>query len=941
MFSSPALVTAAAAGGGGSAVCVFAVLLAVLCELPSTLAADTSIPFVQPQSCSDSQFYQTSQLRCSPCGANQERGPDGLRCVCGDGYTTNDTVSPVAQCTPCSREGKVVSLDGRNCLTCIGGDCRLCGDNQVREEHLTSRTARCMNCGNNTVPNALGNACVPCQETFLLTTGSCTCPAGNLRGGLCFGNTQLPPTELPVPDSFWYGRHLHASYLACSNPSYKNQTACQLLTNLVVLHVNSLERSKAFVLYSAVAPSTKHLPKLFYVDSNLAATLGQTAPSGLSFQKDSQIALKIVKYDARGNFLGWEDVTGGTLQLCPGAQHVQDAAYRFGSFYLQSCTIRVSELLSRFPEPVLYELFLQYSDSQGRMKVWPIPVRSLNLDRDGFGTGALRRFFLVDGMTGRSRSLSDSPSSVTYAKELILRSYLPTSEPSSQPPFLLTIQYAQIQDLSAQTQVTFSVTYDMKQSTRKRDTDVAMGVLGSLAIFSAMLETSSWRRRTGLQFIDVTTIMKYFACLAGALSNAFFLVSYGTGIYWLVVYKGQQSTVEVTLPPVGGQIETDFIIYVSCAFGLKALELIHILIVQMTISIFLIDWEKPKGRQLPKSGGNQPNNSSVSIWRTYFIANEWNEIQTKRKINPFLQLFAVILLLEVIGLKNIARRDLHLDLDPGPDVSLAPWSPILRYGIGVSMWLAVGLVQVLFFVAIYERFVENKIQQFVDLCSVSNVSVFVLLYRCYGYYIHGRSVHGQTDVGLENMYLNLRKEEENLCGMRGLEPNADVQTFEILLSNKVRQQYDRILAPLQEVARINRGLGGDSESLQQNLKAYSTMNKFLSSFLDHAYKDMDYTVRDKLFLERILDFEFQQSEDRSFFYNDERNLFSNAIYYGHELVLLLFDALLFSVVDLGTQNYVLAAIITYIVQKLLELIREMVARRNLAVKTLVDKRFLI
>uniref|UniRef100_A0A4W3IL95 Meckelin n=1 Tax=Callorhinchus milii TaxID=7868 RepID=A0A4W3IL95_CALMI len=696
MFSSPALVTAAAAGGGGSAVCVFAVLLAVLCELPSTLAADTSIPFVQPQSCSDSQFYQTSQLRCSPCGANQERGPDGKLCVC----------------------------------VCL-----------------------------------------------LLLIG-------------------IQPTQ----------------------------------------HCTVFGHSLLSVLLSTIS-------RLFCL----------------------QIALKIVKYDARGNFLGWEDVTGGTLQLCPGAQHVQDAAYRFGSFYLQSCTIRVSELLSRFPEPVLYELFLQYSDSQGRMKVWPIPVRSLNLDRDGFG---------------KSLAVDELLQTRLWVGDLL----------------------------------------------------VAMGVLGSLAIFSAMLETSSWRRRTGLQFIDVTTIMKYFACLAGALSNAFFLVSYGTGIYWLVVYK-----VRVLLHCFS-EIETDFIIYVSCAFGLKALELIHILIVQMTISIFLIDWEKPKGRQLPKSGGNQPNNSSVSIWRTYFIANEWNEIQTKRKINPFLQLFAVILLLEVIGLKNIARRDLHLDLDPGPDVSLAPWSPILRYGIGVSMWLAVGLVQVLFFVAIYERFVENKIQQFVDLCSVSNVSVFVLLYRCYGYYIHGRSVHGQTDVGLENMYLNLRKEEENLCGMRGLEPNADVQTFEILLSNKVRQQYDRILAPL-----INRGLGGDSESLQQNLKAYSTMNKFLSSFLDHAYKDMDYTVRDKLFLERILDFEFQQSEDRSFFYNDERNLFSNAIYYGHELVLLLFDALLFSVVDLGTQNYVLAAIITYIVQKVGEILRvnRLVAQRNLAVKTLVDKRFLI
>ncbi|GCB74576.1 hypothetical protein scyTo_0003667 [Scyliorhinus torazame] len=379
----------------------------------------------------------------------------------------------------------------------------------------------------------------------------------------------------------------------------------------------------------------------------------------------------------------------------------------------------------------------------------------------------------------------------------------------------------------------------------------------------------------------------------------------------------------------------------SLSLHLQALELIHILIVQVTVSIFLIDWEKPKGRPLPKPAANKSTPSSVSIWRTYFIANEWNEIQTKRKINPILQIFIIILLLEIIGLKNIARRDLNLNLHPGSDVSLAPWSPILRYGIAVSMWLAVGLAQVIFCIGFCERFVEDKIQQFVDLCSVSNVSVLVLLHRCYGYYIHGRSVHGQADIGMESMYLNLKKEEGNLCAMRGLEPNMDVQTFEVLISNKVRQQYDRILSSINEAARVNRSSREDSATLQQNLKAYFTMNKFLSSFLEHAYKDMDYVVKEKLFLERILDFEFQRSDDRSFFYNDDRTLFSNVLYYGHELVLLLFDTLLFAVVDLGAQDFVLAAIITYLVQKILQLIRTAISRRNLATKTLVDERFLI
>ncbi|XP_032891723.1 meckelin-like isoform X1 [Amblyraja radiata] len=914
-------------------------LILALAALCAGQSADLSLPFAQPQSCPSSHYYDVSALKCSACPPHLRRSADGLRCICKVGYTMVDTGSPIAECSLCNQDNQVVSVDGRLCLKCP--NCKQCGGSLVQVENLPLRTASCEACTNQTVPNALGNMCIPCHETFIWTTNSCTCPSNNLRGGLCFENTRIPASSGSMPDSIWYEMHLQASYLACANTQYSNQTACQLLTNLVLLDVNGLVSGEALILYRNVPAMTNYLPKLFYVDTNIAASLGQTAPKGLSFQKDSQIVLKIVKYDARGNFLGWEDVRGGTLQLCPDTQTLLDAAYKFGSFYAQSCTIRVSDLLQRFPEPVLYELFLHYKDNQGQSKVWPVPVRSLNLDRNGLGAGAVRRFFLVDGLTGRKGSLSNPPSYVSYAKDLVLRTYLPTSSPTSEPPFLLTVRYAQAQDLQEQAQVTFGVQYEMNQAAHKRDTDIALGVLGSLAVFTAMLETSSWRRRSGLEFIDVVTIVKYLAYFAGALSNTFFLVTYGTGVYWLIAYKGQQSTVEITLPPAGSEIETGFIIYVSCAFALKALQLIHIMIVQMTVSIFLIDWEKPKGRQLAKPAENKPSPSSVSIWRTYFIANEWNEIQTKRKINPILQLILILLLLEVIGIKNIARRDLNLNLYPGSDVNLAPWSPILRYGISISMWLAVGLAQTFFFVGICERFVEDKIKQFVDLCSLSNVSVFILLHRCYGFYIHGRSVHGHADIGMETMYLNLKKEEDNLCAMRGLEPNMEVQTFEVLLSNKVRQQYDRILSPLTEVARRNHGGHVDSPTMQQNLKAYFTMNKFLSSFLEHAYKDMDYVVREKLFLERILDFEFQRSDDRSFFYNDERMLFSNVLYYGHELVLLLFDALLFSVVDLGTQDFVLAAIITYLLQKILETVREAISRRNLATKTLVDERFLI
>nr|XP_033796595.1 meckelin-like isoform X2 [Geotrypetes seraphini] len=873
---------------------------------PSSQAGRSSIAFSLPDNCAGNEFFNTVSLACSPCGPHQVKSPDGLKCVCASTFSMRDVGNPVVECNSCNAV-QVVSFDQRFCLQCLSESCH-CGSSQVREENFSVLTALCANCSGLSLPNAIGNECVPCQATF----PQCKCPEANQTGGLCFPSAVTPQ-------------------------DYNNLTACQLLTNMVVMNAFSLD-SAAYTVYKSLPPNAKYRPEVLY--SSNGADLGSAAPIGLSFQKNSQMQFKLARYDVRGNFLGWEDAKGGTLQMCPDTPERLDAAYAFGTSYSQSCTFQLPNLLSRVPEPVFYELFLQYSDQGGKILLWPVPVENTNLrttTQSSLDTTALRRFFLVDGLSGRTESLSSEPKLVTVATSLTLSIYLPTSNPGSRPPFLLRVKYAK-KDAKGGTQLSFAVSYTQSQETYKRDTDIALAVLGSLSVLYAIMETSSWVRRSRLQSIGVTLIVKFLAFLSGALANIFFFVTLGTGIYWLIAFKGQHSTVQVALPPAGGQIENDFIIYLSCAFALKTLEVLHILVVQLSISIFLIDWEKPKGRSTFNAAKGSP---SVSIWRTFLVANEWNEIQTLRKLNPRFQLFAVLLLLEVVGLKNIAARDLNLDLQPAANAYLAPWSPILRFGISASMWLAVGAVQVIFTVAVYERFVEGKIQQFVDLCSVSNVSVFILMHRCYGFYIHGRSVHGQADVNMETMIHHLRKEKENLCPLRGLEPSSEIQTFEILLSDRVRQQYDRIRGPLQELPKRQNSRLEDDPLLEQRIKTYHTFNLFLAAFIEHVYKDMDYIVKDKLCLERILDMEFQQPVDKSIFYNDDGALFGRTLFYNNELVLLLFDTLLFSVVDLGTQNFVLAAIITYLIQKSLEILRQVIGRKNLSAETMVEEQFLI
>ncbi|XP_061078477.1 meckelin-like [Conger conger] len=662
-------------------------------------------------------------------------------------------------------------------------------------------------------------------------------------------------------------------------------------------------------------------------------------PPGLKLLSGTQMNLKVVKFNARGRFLGWEDVLGGSLQLCPDTQQRLDAAYDSGTTYQQSCSIPVAELLSRYPEPVFYQLFLKHQDGEGLDMVWPIPVQHLSQVTGPDRSMALRRFFLVDGLTGRDSSMTQQPQTVRYLSRLLLRVNIPTMGPGGTPPFQLLVEYNTVTDpANAVAQVSFGVTYSLSEEATQRDTAISLGVLAILSLLFAMLETSSWSRRAGQQYITLTTIVKFLAFLIGNLANAFFLVSFGTGVYWLIAFKGQRSSVNMVLPSAGGTVETHFIVFLSLAFAFKAVQVMHLLITQVSISIFLIDWEKPRNAAGASGSG-------VSAWRTFFVANEWNEIQTARKLNPLLQLLTVLLILQVVGVENIASRDLKLASQPDGARYIPPTSPILRYGLTVSVWLSVGLVQVIFYLVVYERLVEDKFRQFVDLCSMSNVSVFVLAHRCYGYYIHGRSVHGHADVSMEAMRANLRREEANLCALRGLEPSADVQTFEIALTAGVRQQLDRVSLSLAEASGArgrHSGADGPQGPQEQTSKAYHAMNYFLSSFLEHAHKDMDYFVKDKLFLERITKYEFQQPVERTIFYRDPDGIsFTNVLYFSNELTLLLFDTLLFCVIDLGSQDLVLAAVLTYAVQQVLHSLRCSLSRRNVSEKTLVDRCFLI
>ncbi|XP_012263397.3 meckelin [Athalia rosae] len=333
----------------------------------------------------------------------------------------------------------------------------------------------------------------------------------------------------------------------------------------------------------------------------------------------------------------------------------------------------------------------------------------------------------------------------------------------------------------------------------------------------------------------------------------------------------------------------------------------------------------------------------VSIWRTYFIANEWFRIQTMRKVNVVVQGIATLFILEVLDIKFWARPDPDFTINAADPMLQERESFTLKFGVGTLVYISVHCAQWLIMVTFYERYIKNHIQEFVDLCSMANISVFILSQNRYGFYIHGRSVHGFADTDLATLINNLKQEEENLCAHRGLLPGTTEQSFVISVSKTFRDFYDKIMSDkiINDESRFFRRKMVGTSRKERNVQTYQKMTQFLTQFVDHCFKDLNYLVREKRFLEKLLDIEFTDTVDGSVFHIDNNHSFDRVMFYGNEWTLVTFEITLFNFVGALFQDYTLAIIITVLVSQLLVVCRKYNGKKNLANKTLIDERFLL
>ncbi|XP_050441568.1 meckelin [Adelges cooleyi] len=933
------------------------------------------LTYETPENCTDREYFSPNVMSCKSCGDGKISPVDRKTCVC-------DNSSKTVKNTLCERcpTNTTLSKDHSRCLKITNN---ACGSKDIELETDVNGTSlgtrSCVRCTAGTTPSQDRTKCIPCL------LANCSCPSVSheplLDGTVCVLKSNLSqwPDERDTHlvdydlvdetvESKYLKTNLRALLHRCLN--VRHSVSCEALGNLCAIQMYRDERKvsacKVFKDYRRI-PTTLDvdrlpLPWIYYGEGDAFVVLNKKKiGSRYSIKPDrrnSHLKLVASRYYLNGSLHSVSELAPSEFQLCPGLWQGIDSAFRFGARYFRTCDIPAKQLISlATPEPIFYDLYLEYEEGNKKMLYSvPLLVKNIKVGTTYPNTGKdisqwllTRRMFLVDKFSGVPAVKAQGfPAVVQYLKfaKLVIQAQREVeNEGNILPPFMV-LEYGQATNenisLDVPLPVTFTVEFYMENDALHY-VDMSLAILSGCVFIWSCIHTWSESKRCGRMAIDLWTVGQFMITCCSHFANMIFAVCALLALYTLLFYKAQ-SVVYTLLP--SQDLESIVDRYIVLAFLLKTVELLRLIWKQTSVDIFLVDWEKPRivPNQKPNGATATTQKQTVSIWRSYFVANEWAEIQTKRKISLPVQLLLTVLLFKIYGFENwaTAEPDVHLVRTP-----YRPISQLLALAMLVAIFSTVYTVQWLVTVGIYERYIKNCIQQFVDVCSLANVSVFILSSEYFGYYIHGRSAHGFSDTDMESLIGQLQKEEDNMVRHRGLVPGTEKQTFEMTIPSSLRTYYRRVMAPLNGIQ--SKQISGSSFRIKRVDKtdmvrigqAYNNMNKFLAAFLDHALKDLDYEIREKTFVEKLLGIEYSDPSDKGVFFIDDGHSFDKVIFYGNECTLVIFDVMMLSFFFVVTGDIILAGILTAFVVKIISVIRTQLGKTNLAKKTLIDERFLI
>lgn len=897
---------------------------------------------VKPDECVTVGYFNTATLTCETCPVNSESSAGfPNECKCKKGYKKSYTIDNSILLLSCTLCGEAVSLDGTECVACVGdasldvtsGKC-VCPSGQAMAEKDTDGTflvggSSCGVCANTATAGI--SSCDSCPlELPLPTDGECACDAANLGDDVCFvaPETSTPDTQITRSDtsitSALFTDHLFPVYQQCLDG--KNSTACNSLANLCVLQLKSTAGS-ACTLFDSITRASlstisswkESLPWLILSQQDYTQLSGSTEIETF-FDYSTPLNLVAATYDVYGNFEGFQEINKGSLQLCKLADNHLVSMWHFGAPTVQTCTVSLDNL----GKTTFMDIYLEVDG-----KLHPLPVETTCDSTCTVPNGYkyIRRVFTHDTV-----STTEYVRIMTSAK---ITTTVKTGGTIFPPKLIVIYSDVRVADLTAA--VEFEISYEAESDGQSNTWQIVVGVLIGLFFFISLVPFVSWNRRNGTMMLDGTMIIKFILALLDGVASALFVTSFAFGVYWFLA----NNSVEVV---VLEDHTAMFITVTVLAFVFKLINLVHMIIDQSYADVFFIDWE----RERPIAEGDQAikhtSASKISIWRTILAANEWSEIQTTRKTSITLQLFVVIFILEVLNLDDYGcstpNQSPAFQLNCGNDNQRSD-SVFLRSGLAMIVYGGTALVQFLINRLILSMF-YNPVLNFIDLLSVMNISLLTLTHKQFGYYVHGKSAHGRADTDMLDLQQCLRRETNGQTGSRGLEPGQDITTFEMSVTSEFRQYYENFYRSL--MMNVGGNMQNEDDQNKNQVESYRKLNQFLQKFFMHGLPQLKLQFLSKGMWEKFMDIEFtsQTGLFTNNLYRDSRGeSIANALFYGNESHLLVFEILSFIVFDIAFNSYIVSAVITYFLSRLFRFIRNTLALRNLSTRTMIDKRFLV
>ena len=940
-------------------------------------------------SCPVNQTLNTLNFTCVSCTGNKEIGANGI-CQCKEGFIIEGD-----DCKECG-ENEYPNSDKTRCLQCMEGVNCTCNSNETLTEITPVGNYTKVYCA----------ALCPSYATF--EDGICKCNSTSvLVGGRCTNKTEIVTDQnyqnieyrfqvqnqeergSSVPMSSDIMNVLYPSAITgCNN---KVKKSCQILANLCVL-----------AMYSATLPQCSYflnssrendvLPWIYYDESINAETYiyNETkVPFNVSLDKDddlNQFDLNFYadSWDIEGNYYGREKLKD-ELILCSDNYNDTQNYLSFGSTIIKECFINITRFLSRKEYKMrFYELYLYKEGSE----YIDVPIYIPNIRYDTVGTyqarenfadimsqwKLVRRFYIVDNLSGISNYTNTTvhTGTISYPREIRLVVQIQNKNKVSEIflPYLNITYFALPLSTSASplVKVKFYSEYTMNLDNFMKGAKIIFGIITALAFIVVIGRMYVWTKLNPsvlspdnyyLWFL-ITFIFKVFKYWGLFL----FLYTWGVSIYWYIFFKLQYRPYILLPPPVQEHYRPYYRMF-NCWWGLGAmmynLYMLYRIWQQCNFDIFFVDWEHDKDI-LVNNMNDIRSEKYRGAWRGLHIANQFNELQKKRTMS--IQFCFVWLIM----LWYYQETHWSTYAESVPTVSYVEGSPenyILRHCIATFVLFIAGISQYIV-VRLVQLWIPLKKTEFLDLCSVSNISVFILDQSLHGYYIHGQSPLGRSDTNLDELLRFLEEEGKGKIRGRGVtdDQNDDLQSYEIFLSYNMRTIYDGLYyiqtrAILQQAddtdklhnqSRLPNPVKYIPNSL--NIQSIYLLNSFMNTQLKNKIEGIasqsKIFIREKTNCERFLDFPpsihlTSENAKEMVFYKDPNENFDDVLFSGMELEWLVMVIYWFQMWAISLERYhrsfPLAIFLTFICEIILYKIRIFFGEKNIAKKAVIDNRF--